>query len=67
METPAAYYTRDRRAPETIALRKLAPGEATQPGDCMLCDGHLYPVCLYGTGAGEFDAPIYRETTAQTA
>lgn len=57
METTAYYEI----APERIVLRKLTPTEKTEPGDKMLCDGHLYPVCLYGTDAGEFEAVIYRE------
>lgn len=53
------YY---QSAPDLIVLRKLAPREQTEPGDKMLCDGHLYPVALYGTAAGEYEAVIYRES-----
>jgi hypothetical protein len=46
-------------APEKIILTRLKPEELTDPQSRLLCDGHLFPLAIHNTPAGEYDVPVY--------
>lgn len=55
----------NQEAPEKIILIKLKPEELTDPQSRLMTDGHLFPLALHNTPAGEYDAPVYRMTICQ--
>ncbi len=58
-----SYLNQD--APQKIILTKLKPEELTDPQSRILTEGHLFPLAIHNTPAGEYDAPVYRMTSCQ--
>lgn len=52
--------TLKQEAPETITLVKLKPEDLTDEQSRILSNGHIFPLAIHSTPAGEYDVPVYR-------
>jgi len=53
--------------PAIFILQKMGPNEITDESSRICSSGHFFPLSIAGVPASDYDAPIYRLTSVDSA